>query len=122
MAPELLDPEKFGKKNSRPTKPGDMYAFGMVVYEVLTGLDPFNHKKDVAIFSLIRLIVNGERPAKPRNAEEIGLGNQTWKLVKECWRSDSKNRPTVGQALIRIRGIVLSSGDFRSPPPTHHNQ
>src|ERR1700753_2121260 len=111
MAPELLDPEKFGKKHSRPTKPGDMYAFGMVVYEVLTGLDPFSHKKDVAIFSLIRLIVNGERPVKPRNAEEIGLGSQTWKLVKECWRSDSKNRPTVEQALKHMGDAVLSPGE-----------
>ena len=41
MAPELLAPEKFGKKNSRPTQPADMYAFGMVIYEVLTGRDPF---------------------------------------------------------------------------------
>ena len=122
MAPELLDPEKFGKKHSRPTKPGDMYAFGMVVYEVLTGLDPFNDKKDVAIFSLIRLIVSGERPAKPSNAEEIGLGSQTWKLVKECWRSDSKNRPTVEQALKHMGDAVLSPGDFRFPPPTYHNQ
>ena len=117
MAPELLDPEKFGKKHSRPTKPGDMYAFGMVVYEVLTGLDPFNHKKDVPIFSLIRLIVNGERPAKPRNAEEIGLGSQTWKLVKECWRSDSKKRPAVEQALMHMGDAVLPPGDFRSPSP-----
>ena len=102
-----------------------MYAFGMVVYEVLTGLDPFNHKKDVAIFSLIRLIVKGERPAKPRNAEEIGLGSQTWKLVKECWRSDSKKRPTVEeveQALKHMGDTVLSSGDFRFPPPTDHDQ
>ena len=32
--PELLDPEKFGKTNSRPTQPADMYALGMVMYEV----------------------------------------------------------------------------------------
>ena len=122
MAPELLDPEKFGKKNSRPTKPGDMYAFGMVVYEVLTGLDPFNHKKDVAIFSLIRLIVNGERPAKPMNAKKIGLGSQTWKFVRKCWLSDSKKRPTVEQALEHIVDKFLDPGDFRFPPPTDHDQ
>ena len=89
MAPELLDPEKFGEKNSRPTKPADMYAFGMMVYEVLTGLDPFHDKKDVATLSLIRHIVNGARPAKPSDAGQIGFGDGTWELVKECWKSNS---------------------------------
>jgi len=34
MSPELLDPEKFGMKDYRPTKQSDCYALGMVVYEV----------------------------------------------------------------------------------------
>ena len=34
MSPELLDPERFGASDDRPTKQSDCYAFGMVVYEV----------------------------------------------------------------------------------------
>ena len=34
MSPELLDPERFGKSDDRPTKGSDCYALGMVVYEV----------------------------------------------------------------------------------------
>jgi len=34
MSPELLDPERFGVSDDRPTKQSDCYAFGMVVYEV----------------------------------------------------------------------------------------
>jgi len=34
MSPELLDPEKFGMKDRRPTKQSDCYALGMVIYEV----------------------------------------------------------------------------------------
>ena len=34
MAPELLDPTGFGLKNNNPTEKSDMYAFGMVTYQV----------------------------------------------------------------------------------------
>lgn len=32
--PELLDPERFGSKGSRPTKKSDIYSMAMTVYEV----------------------------------------------------------------------------------------
>ena len=76
MAPELLDPDKFKKTNSRPTKPADMYAFGMVIYEVLTGLDPF-YDKNLGTFQLARRVSGGLRPTKPSNAKDIGFGNGT---------------------------------------------
>src|SRR5579872_6828289 len=41
MSPELFDPDKFGLKNCHPTKNSDRYAFGMVIYEVLSGQPPF---------------------------------------------------------------------------------
>ena len=34
MSPELLDPDRFGMIDCRPTKQSDCYALGMVVYEV----------------------------------------------------------------------------------------
>ena len=34
MSPELLEPSKFGMKESVPTQKADVYAFGLVVYEV----------------------------------------------------------------------------------------
>ena len=34
MSPELLDPDRFGITDYRPTKRSDCYALGMVVYEV----------------------------------------------------------------------------------------
>ena len=36
MAPELLNPSGFGLKNSNPTKRSDVYAFGIVMYQVIS--------------------------------------------------------------------------------------
>ena len=33
-APELLDPDQFGLRNSRPTSVSDVYSFGSVCWEV----------------------------------------------------------------------------------------
>ena len=34
MSPELLAPYKFGLNNSLPTQESDIYAFGLVIYQV----------------------------------------------------------------------------------------
>ena len=34
MAPELLDPAKFGLESSIPTREADVFAFGLVVLQV----------------------------------------------------------------------------------------
>jgi serine/threonine protein kinase len=37
MAPELLLPEQFGLPQSLPSKQSDVYALGMIIYEVSKG-------------------------------------------------------------------------------------
>jgi len=34
MAPELLVPEEFGQKGAKPTPQADVYAFGLVIFQV----------------------------------------------------------------------------------------
>jgi len=34
MSPELLVPEEFGKTNAAPTPQSDIYAFGLVIFQV----------------------------------------------------------------------------------------
>ena len=36
MAPELLDPRPFGRKDSNPSKESDVYSFAVTAYEVFS--------------------------------------------------------------------------------------
>ena len=113
MAPELLAPKKFGLADSRPTQPADIYAMGMVIYEVLTGFHPF-YDLNLGPFEIVLRVSAGKRPTKPGNSEGIGFGSGTWELVQECWRAQSSRRPTVERVLQHLEYVSVSSA---SVPP-----
>ena len=109
MAPELLD-----SGGARPTQPADIYAFGMVIYEVLTGSDPF-HSYNFGKIQLPPLISRGRLPKKPGNSKEIGFGSGTWDLVKECWRDKPTKRPMIERVLTHFARKSSSMG-IQKPP------
>ena len=104
MSPELLDPEEFGSKDGRPTKASDCYALGMVILEVLTGQAPFPYCTAPVV---MRKIIKGERPDRPQGPEAVWFTDDMWGLLKQCWSSEPKLRPTVESVLERLkRGSV----------------
>ena len=108
MAPELLCPIEFGKTSVRPTQPADIYALGVMIYEVLTGFQPFYEQK-YGIFELTYHVVHGARPFKPEDAEQLGFGDGIWELVEECWSQESTRRPTIEHALAHLTRVAASS-------------
>ena len=94
MAPELLLPTKFGRLNGQVSKQTDVYAFGVVVYEVLVGHTPFSDEGRGTV-EIATLIIEGKRASKPGKADDIGFGEGTWELVQRCWHEDQDKRPTV---------------------------
>jgi len=46
MSPELLVPERFGRSDAKPTPQADIYAFGLVIFQVREqdyGYQPFSY-------------------------------------------------------------------------------
>lgn len=113
MAPELIHPLKFGLECSLLSKEGDIYAIGMVVYEVMTGVRPFGLENFWGQ-QMVCAVLDGMRPTKPENAEAIGFGLGVWSLVEMCWREDWKQRPKTGD--VRQRLTVAASWSSSVPP------
>jgi serine/threonine protein kinase len=112
MAPELLFPTKFGLEKGVPSKEADIYALGMTVYQVLTGKWPFFSRKEAEV---TLVVLSGERPPKPEDAEEIGMTETLWDLLSECWKEDRTKRPSISEILGRFCDIT---GDRKTTDST----
>ncbi|CAB4426087.1 unnamed protein product [Rhizophagus irregularis] len=93
MAPEIFQGQKY-------TKATDIYSFGMIMWELMTGRRPFwdrNHDTE-----LIIEIFDGLRPPIVTNAPKGYI-----KLIEECWHSDSEKRPSATDIYGRIKSMCV---------------
>ena len=96
MSPELLDPDRFGLGDGRPTKYSDCYALGMVILEVLSGRPPFSNYHN---FIVMRKIVEGERPSRPEGEEGVWFTKDLWDMLERCWSPQPEGRPAIDTVL-----------------------
>ncbi|KAF9643193.1 kinase-like protein [Thelephora ganbajun] len=112
MSPELLMPSHFGVKDSVPTPQADVYAFGLVILQVLTGEIPFRR---IPLTKLGYLVVGGLRPDKPENAAAIGFSDSLWGFVERCWRENRDLRPGVSEVVTHLEAAAMN-WDGLMPP------
>ena len=100
MSPELLSPEGFGLKTSRPTKSSDCYSLGMVIYETISGKPPFHEDTDIAV---IVKVLKGMRPCRTPAFEGL------WEILQECWAAEPGKRPSIEVVLQHFDVCSISS-------------
>ncbi|KAK8876598.1 hypothetical protein M9Y10_006816 [Tritrichomonas musculus] len=83
IAPELFE------SDSKCSSSADIYAFGMLAYEIVTGELPFKEHDGLTAVSISSKISNGERPEIPDRVPEK-MSN----LIQRCWSQDPKDRPS----------------------------
>jgi len=116
MSPELLVLREFGFTKSAPMPEADIYAFGLVIYQVckrnrdylqftyifqvLKGELPF---PGLRVMGIVPNAVHGVRPTKPKNASAIGFSDSLWSFVERCWDGKMKLRPKIVEVVSQLK-------------------
>lgn len=104
-APELFTDSAFesafdrgnSSKRSKTTH-SDIYAFGMLIYEVITSAAPWN---DVSVHDISAKVLRGQRPTRT----EL-FSDNLWNLCEECWAQDPFARPDISKVLAEITRLA----------------
>jgi len=88
-----MPPEMF-KLKPEPSDKCDVYAFGIILWELYCEKLPFDGKY-AQIHQLVDAVLNkGERPAIPEHCpKKLKI------LIENCWSADPKKRPSFQQIL-----------------------
>ena len=95
LAPEIVNPTS-GSLVKKITKQGDVFAFGMVAFEIFSGQVPFSGSKAE---DAVLKINKGKRP----DIQTLGLTSGRKKLIQSCWDRNPKKRPTMEHVVKQLR-------------------
>jgi len=92
LAPELLG-ESDDDLPIRPSKHSDIYSFGGIMLQVLTGRIPYYYIGEAAV---IRCIGNGVKPSRSRYPV---VSDKYWHFIEECWANNIHDRPSTERTI-----------------------
>lgn len=102
MAPELLN-----GSSSKVSEKVDVFSFGIVMWEILTGEEPYANMHYGAIIGGI--VNNTLRPPVPANCDP------EWKrLMEQCWSPDPAQRPAFTEIAGRLRSMSAAANQARA--------
>ncbi|KAG9318468.1 kinase-like domain-containing protein [Chiua virens] len=93
MAPELL----LGGEIAKTTVKSDIYSFGCVLYEMLSGHIPFEELPPKDMLQCIRAHQRPNRPESVRGSDPV------WRVADGCWESNPEDRPSARRIIDLLR-------------------
>ncbi|KAG6906312.1 hypothetical protein DXG01_014648, partial [Tephrocybe rancida] len=98
------------------TKQSDVYAWGGLCYEILTGNAPFYEY--ASELTVVLRIMEGRTPSRPVESSEAwqsyGLTPRLWGLMERCWEQEAANRPTMANLVSQLDHLRIE--DTRPAP------
>lgn len=95
MAPEIIMGKKYTEK-------ADVYAFGIILWEILTRLEPYEDKEPMQI--VVEVVNEDLRPTIPDDF----MSSPLIPLMKDCWHKDPEQRPSFKVINNRLADIVAN--------------
>ena len=74
---------------------------------MLTGTLPFGKQTGPEV---VFKVLDGVRPSKPTDALKLGLSDEVWKLLEDCWQTERQRRPPVKDVLARVKSAASTCG------------
>ncbi|KAM3297356.1 hypothetical protein ACQJBY_039302 [Aegilops geniculata] len=103
MAPELLN-----GSSSKVSEKVDVFSFGIVLWEILTGEEPYANMHYGAIIGGI--VNNTLRPPVPANC-----GPEWRRLMEQCWSPDPAQRPAFTEIAARLQSMSAAANQQGKP-------
>jgi len=103
MAPEVSvvkERQNFKKYSSYGFK-ADVFSFGMVMYELMTGRIPWAGTDKTFVHLIMKAVVKGERPVV-RKSELAHAPKDFVLLMHQCWDTDANVRPTFAELVVTL--------------------
>ncbi|GAA1884485.1 hypothetical protein GCM10009687_61140 [Asanoa iriomotensis] len=97
--PNYLSPELIN--GARPSPPSDVYAFGMVLYELLTGRPPYAGHTPKSVF---------RRHMETRPRRNPGIPDVLWRLIASCVDRNPGRRPEAAALADALRTAAVRLG------------
>ncbi|CAN8068588.1 unnamed protein product [Agarophyton chilense] len=87
-------------------KASDIYAYGLVLFELLSGLQSWALEGVRNLFDLMLHVSNGRRPSwGPRRNQ---IDSRYIKLVEQCWSQNPADRPTIQDVVTHLNSLLQS--------------
>eukprot|EP00727_Mastigamoeba_balamuthi_P008772 m51a1_g4517 putative sh2 domain-containing protein (688) ;mRNA; f:422969-426165 len=97
MAPEVMKLEEFDHRS-------DVYSYGLILYELVTGDEPFAEYQDIDPF-VQAVCYKHERP----RVSDPRLPPSLLSLMERCWHRDVERRPSFQQIIADLEEIMVDA-------------